>query len=43
MSQVAHMEEKGMHTKFWSENVQERDQGEYKGIHERIILTVLQE
>jgi hypothetical protein len=37
------MEEKGMHTKFWSENVQERDQGEYKGIHERIILTVLQE
>jgi hypothetical protein len=37
------MEGKGMHTKFWSENVQKRDQGEYKGIHETIILTVLQE
>jgi hypothetical protein len=36
------MEGKGMRAKFWSENVQERDHGEYKGIYERIILTELQ-
>jgi hypothetical protein len=40
---VAHTEGKGMHTKFWFENMQERDHGEYKGIYERIILTVLLE